>query len=169
MRILRAGERDVNAAEHIDDVLERREIDAHVALDVQIEAGLDFLDHQICSAVTEAVGQPVVLPFILAFENGNAHASLKADELRSAVLEVEAEDHYSVGSGRIREIVCTLVGTEQEDVEDVLFFPDLTGGQLGGSTLLKTGDIDDIPFLLVRLLALRGAYWRKGSVRGCHI
>src|SRR5699024_402097 len=83
------GQVDVNAAYGIDDLDKGVEVDADIMVHRHIETVFHRLHGQLCAAVAEGVGDPVVLALVSIQQNGNAGAALDGNQLDGVLLNVE--------------------------------------------------------------------------------
>ncbi len=110
---------DVDTADDVDELHEGADVRADIVAAVEEIAGLDLFHDEVRTAVAEAVGQPVVLAFVLAGQDGHTGASLKADEFDRVVPGVDGQKDHGVRPGVRVEAGGPFVRTEEQDVDDV--------------------------------------------------
>ena len=86
---LHLGNIKVYAADGVHDLDEGVEIDADVVVHLHVEAVLDGFHCQLCAAVAESVGDPVVLALVPIQQNRHTGAALNGNQFDGIVLDVQ--------------------------------------------------------------------------------
>ena len=117
---LRRCQRDLHAAEVVDDLVERRVIDQHKAVDIHAEIGFDGGDGQLpaprCAVllIPQRVGGVQLIAAMVG--DGHIQVAHEAGQLQFFVAGVDRNHHHAVAAAHIVRLV--IIHAEQQDVGD---------------------------------------------------
>ena len=135
------GNVDIHAAHGVHNLDKGVEVDAHIVVNLHIEAVLHRFHRQLGTAVAEGVGNPVILILVAAQQNRHAGAALDGDKADYVVLDVQRDENHTVSAGVVAEFgrvlgavqlvqmgegvgivdgLGALIGANQQDVQHVI-------------------------------------------------
>ena len=152
----RLCERDVNAADCVDCLNQRMEIDADITVHIDLEVFPDLRGLHQRAAVAESMREPVPLSLISAPEYRNADRALEACKINLSVVFVQRQQNAAVSARIFRKVIGSVVRSDQQDVVNRIILENIAFRSLRvrlseACQLLLDRIIDFLNFLVLRV------------------